>query len=984
MRSLRQCLLAILMLPEASEAALQSGGARDLVVIPQSAQQLLVARGEKVTFKASAFFLAEWDAKHQADMNALGIPFEVILPDVGDDQPLYLFELHDGEEPPAAWTTLYRQGRNVIVPMTDAEAERWSLQGQHAVRLWHDPHGWGRSAEQLVAYDCTSKPLISGMLDKTGQTQWLDWIEKLSGVDTVYIGGAPYTIATRFTSTMFSGAANAKGFDFVKQQAQAWGFAGANYEEDPFATGPAGKNLVLTIPGQSTDEVILSAHLDSIFQSGDSTTSAPGANDNGTGTATVLEAARLLRQYRFQRTIRLILFTGEEQGLFGSAAYANDHSLTPVLGVLNLDMFGYDSNGDRCFEVHAGTLPASIDIGNCFVASIASYALGLNRDFLTTTATDRSDHASFWNHGTGAIEIAENFFNDNQSGGCVGADANPFYHTGNDRIASNMTPSYGFSIAKAGLATIAAMALPIEACFAAAPSISATGAPDRVDVLWPALAGAAKYRVYRSTDGCGGSFVSIGETVGASYTDPIVTPGSYSYRIEAVTADACYSLESNCATATPITSPSVTYQAGSALVIDDSGDHDLVPDNCETVTVQLNLVNDGNQGLTGVRLSSVASSHPGVEVVGTVLETLGPLAVGQTTSARFKFRLGENGNQASCNQPIPLTVTASSDQSAPASRSISLTAEAQGASGNLAFGFEGDLSGWTVPTGSFTVAPGGAPGSATSSLRSRSANSVCDAALSPVITPGSPSTMTMWVNFSIEGNAGAPSRWDRAVVRAVNTTNGVKTLLQPTGVAYNTTGATTGLCDSIGSLQGWSGDRLVWSQAGFDLTSFAGIPIQIEVRFSTDSSQLGTQGTAQGFWFDQVEVTNASSISCDGLSNVCAALPAEVSPAGSPVPFTIGKVGASLELHFSESVGASSYGVYSGNLASLHAGAYDHDAAGVLCGLTDAAPGDGTVSAIATLPDDSYSLVVGANGSGESAYGSATAGAIPVTLEACP
>lgn len=50
--------------------AFASGGARDLVVIPQSAQQVLVARAEPVTFKASGFFLAEWDEEHQAEMRA--------------------------------------------------------------------------------------------------------------------------------------------------------------------------------------------------------------------------------------------------------------------------------------------------------------------------------------------------------------------------------------------------------------------------------------------------------------------------------------------------------------------------------------------------------------------------------------------------------------------------------------------------------------------------------------------------------------------------------------------------------------------------------------------------------------------------------------------------------------------------------------------------------------------------------------------------
>ena len=42
------------------------------------------------------------------------------------------------------------------------------------------------------------------------------------------------------------------------------------------------------------------------------------------------------------------------------------------------------------------------------------------------------------------------------------------------------------------------------------------------------------------------------------------------------------------------------------------------------------------------------------------------------------------------------------------------------------------------------------------------------------------------------------------------------------------------------------------------------------------------------------------------------------------------------------------------------------------------------VSAPAALPENSYTLVVGANGSGESIYGSATSGEIPATLEACP
>ena len=66
--------------------------------------------------------------------------------------------------------------------------------------------------------------------------------------------------------------------------------------------------------------VILGAHLDSWDL-------AQGTTDNGTGTCAVLEAARLLNKsnVRPRRTVRFVLFTGEEQGLFGSKAYVKEH-----------------------------------------------------------------------------------------------------------------------------------------------------------------------------------------------------------------------------------------------------------------------------------------------------------------------------------------------------------------------------------------------------------------------------------------------------------------------------------------------------------------------------------------------------------------------------------------------------------------------------------------------------------------------------------
>jgi len=59
----------------------------------------------------------------------------------------------------------------------------------------------------------------------------------------------------------------------------------------------------------------------------------------------VLQAAEVLAPYNFDSTLRFILFTGEEQGLLGSEAYAEMVQNQDIRGVLNMDMIAWDSLG---------------------------------------------------------------------------------------------------------------------------------------------------------------------------------------------------------------------------------------------------------------------------------------------------------------------------------------------------------------------------------------------------------------------------------------------------------------------------------------------------------------------------------------------------------------------------------------------------------------------------------------------------------------
>ena len=133
-----------------------------------------------------------------------------------------------------------------------------------------------------------------------------------------------------------------------------------------------------------------------------------------------------------------------------------------------------------------------------------------------------------------------------------------------------------------------------------------------------------------------------------------------------------------------------------------------------------------------------------------------------------------------------------------------------------------------------------------------------------------------------------------------------------------------------------------------------------------------------------VSITSASTVGCDAQSNVCLARPVEVSPTGSPTPLTIAKGSPDDTMTFSESGTAAVYHVYAGTLASLQLGVYDHAATPGLCGITDALPGNGSVTAVAPFPENSYFLAVAANAVGESTYGNSSVGIIPPGGTTCP
>ncbi|HVP58859.1 MAG TPA: M20/M25/M40 family metallo-hydrolase, partial [bacterium] len=207
------------------------------------------------------------------------------------------------------------------------------------------------------------------------------------------------------------------------------------------------KNIVATKPGTvSTDQVIICGHVDDRSQ--DPENLAPGADDNASGTAAAIEAARVMAGSSFEKTIKFIGWGAEEVGGYGAqeyAAQARDRG-DVLIGVLNLDMIGYASHAPEDADLF-GDQPSTwlvdfaLACGNAYVPSLATLEH-------TDPTMNASDHYVFWRAGYNAIDITEDY-----------PLCYPDYHTVNDTLG-NITMSFCSDVVRMGVATLAELAVP--------------------------------------------------------------------------------------------------------------------------------------------------------------------------------------------------------------------------------------------------------------------------------------------------------------------------------------------------------------------------------------------------------------------------------------------------------------------------------------------------------------------------------------------
>ena len=209
--------------------------------------------------------------------------------------------------------------------------------------------------------------------------------------------------------------ATLEGFDYVVESQE--------FTVDAVACA----NLEVEIPGGSraSEIVIVGGHYDSYRMQ-------PGANDNGSGTAAVLELARLLRAHQPARTLRFVAFVNEEPPYYhtskmGSRVYAKRCRARgeDVVAMLSLETLGYysDAEGSQEYPAVLGWLYPSRGnfvgfVGNLSSSALVRRAIGTFRRKVRfpsegavlpafVTGVNWSDHASFWKEGFQAAMVTD-------------------------------------------------------------------------------------------------------------------------------------------------------------------------------------------------------------------------------------------------------------------------------------------------------------------------------------------------------------------------------------------------------------------------------------------------------------------------------------------------------------------------------------------------------------------------------------------------
>lgn len=416
-----------------------------------------------LTAPGEDYLLAALTPERQSHLQSLDLIPIVLDPDA-TDAVYYLIEsrqLRTAERVASIFTVVHDDGRYMVgrlqesVPFPVVD----SL-GLPLIRLGPDPIVLTPRTTGAIPTAPLYDPLVANLIAHITDDGVASYDGGFSGEWPVLVGGQSYVLTTRYS---YSGEPLAKATQYVYEHMQVRGY------DVQFHYYSLGGRSLRNVIGEKRGLVhpeqifLLAAHLDS-RAAAPPHNPAPGADDNGSGSTALLIAADLLANLDFAHTVRIVFFTGEEQGLYGSYYYARSvaNASEDILGVLNLDMIAWDAKGGPDIDLHSHLPDIEDDsdaLADLFAAVVDAYDLDLTPQIVENGARF-SDHSRFWDRGYAAILAAEDCYNAYESP-AEPRDWNGNLHTANDRL-SNLNLTYFREYVRASVATFVHLAEPMR------------------------------------------------------------------------------------------------------------------------------------------------------------------------------------------------------------------------------------------------------------------------------------------------------------------------------------------------------------------------------------------------------------------------------------------------------------------------------------------------------------------------------------------
>jgi leucyl aminopeptidase len=191
------------------------------------------------------------------------------------------------------------------------------------------------------------------------------------------------------------------------------------------------RNVVAVKNGtdHSAPQYLFGGHYDSInrevtnYSQGEAY-AAPGADDDASGVAAVIEMATVLRNSLFENTVKFVAFTAEESGLNGSSYFVQQEKSAGVVyaNTAVMDMIGFRAEEENRAMIFSDS--SSNTLASSIVSAIGDHDLNLSMDVVPGYVVGASDHSSFWSYGYPSLLVIEQLVNR--------VPIYPYYHTSED------------------------------------------------------------------------------------------------------------------------------------------------------------------------------------------------------------------------------------------------------------------------------------------------------------------------------------------------------------------------------------------------------------------------------------------------------------------------------------------------------------------------------------------------------------------------